>query len=101
MSETVYKIKRRFSLYPKILIRPQMGPEMVRKTNLPNDVFPCKDCVLIVRQRYADKRTEINDSMDTLLICEGGEVIKREPIRKMSPGYRYCKGYFSYEMSLI
>ncbi len=74
---------------------------MAQKASLPEDIFPCKDCVLIVRQRYADKRTEINDSMDTLLICEGGKVIKRELIRKMSPGCRYCKGYFSYEMSLI
>jgi hypothetical protein len=39
--------------------------------------------------------------MDTLLIYEGGEIIKREPIRKMSPGCRYCKGYFSYEIALI
>jgi len=39
--------------------------------------------------------------MDTLVIYEGGQVTKREPIRKMSPGCRYCKGYFSYEMSLI
>jgi hypothetical protein len=74
---------------------------MVRKRSLPDDIFPCKDCVLIVRQRYADKRTKINDSMDTLLIYEGGEVIKREPVRKMSPGCRYCRGYFSYEMSLL
>ncbi len=59
-----------------------------------------KDCVLIVRQRYADKRTEINDTMDTLLMCEGGEVIKREPVRKMSEGRRHCKGFFSYEMTL-
>jgi hypothetical protein len=70
---------------------------MVQKQNPPDDIFPCKDCVFIVHQRYADKRTEINDSMDALLIFEGGEVIKRERIRKMSPGCRYCKGYFSYE----
>ena len=68
---------------------------------LPEDFFPCKDCLLIVCQRYADKRTKINDSMDALLIYEGGEVIKREPIRKMSPGCRHCKGYFFYEMNLI
>ncbi len=74
---------------------------MVQKQNPPDDIFPCKDCVLIVCQRYPDKRTKINDSMDTLLIYEGGEVIKREPIRKMSPGCRYCKGYFSYEMSFL
>ncbi len=71
------------------------------KPELPDDIFPCKDCVLIVRQRYTDKRTEINDSMDTLLIYEGGEVIKREPITKISLRCRHCKGYFSYEMSLI
>ena len=71
------------------------------KPQLPEDIFPCKDCVLIVRQRYADKRTEINDSMDTLLTYESGEVIKREPVKKMSPGCRYSKGTFSYEMSLI
>ena len=74
---------------------------MGQKQNLPDDIFPCKDCVLIVRQRYAGKRTEINDSMDTLLIYEGGEVIKREAVRKMTAGCRYCKGYFSYEMGLI
>jgi hypothetical protein len=74
---------------------------MVQKTNLPDDIFPCKDCVLIIRQRYPDKRTKINDSMDTLLIFEEGKVIEREPMRKMSPGCRYCKGYFSYEMSFL
>jgi len=77
------------------------GVKMVQKQNLPDDIFPCKDCVLIVHQRYADKRTEINDSIDTLLIFEGGEVIKREPIRKMTAGCRHCKGYFSYEMSFL
>jgi hypothetical protein len=74
---------------------------MVRKTSLPDDIFPCKDCVLIVRQRYADKRTKIHNSMDTLLIFEEGKVIKREPVRKMTAGCRHCKGYFSYEISLI
>jgi hypothetical protein len=77
-----------------------MGPEMVRKTNLPNDVFPCKDCVLIIQRKYTNRKTNVNDSIDTLSIYEGDKVIKREPIRKMTPGCRYCKGYFSYEMSL-
>ena len=74
---------------------------MAQRANFPDDIFPCKDCVLLVHQRYAKNRREISDLMDTLLICEGGEVIKREPIRKMSPECRYCKGYFYYEMSLI
>ena len=74
---------------------------MFQKQNLPDDVFPCKDCVLIVQRKYAKNKMKINDSMDTLLIYEGGEVIKRKPIRKMSTGCRYCKGYFSYEMGLI
>jgi len=74
---------------------------MVPKTDVPDDIYPCKDCLLIVRKRCADKKTEINDSMDALLIFEGGKVIKREPIRKMSLGYRYCKGYFSYEISFL
>ena len=74
---------------------------MIKKTNLSDDIFPCKDCVFIVHQRYGDKRAEINDSMDALLFFEGGEIVKREPIRKMSPGCRHCKGYFSYEMNLI
>jgi hypothetical protein len=74
---------------------------MVQRQNLPDDIFPCKDCVLIVRRRYAKNKKKISDSMDTLLIYEGGEVIKRERIRKMSPGCRYCRGYFSYEMGLI
>ena len=74
---------------------------MAQKKNSPDNIFPCKDCVLIVRQRYPGKRTEINDSMDTLLIYEGGEVIKGEPIRKVTAGCRYCKGYFFYEMSLL
>ena len=74
---------------------------MVQKQNLPDDIFPCKDCVLIVQRKYKGNRMEVNDSLDTLLIYECGEVIKRETIRKMSPGCRYCKGYFFYEMSLI
>jgi hypothetical protein len=38
---------------------------------------------------------------DSLLIYEGGEVIRRERIRKMTAGCRHCKGYFSFEMNLI
>ena len=74
---------------------------MVLRQNLPDDVFPCKDCVLIVRQKYAKNKIRVNDSLDTLLIYEGSKVVKREPVRKMSAGCRYCKGYFSYEMGLI
>ena len=74
---------------------------MVQKQNLPEDIFPCKDCVLIVHRKYTGNKMEVNDSLDTLLIYEGGEVIKREPIRKMSLRCRHCKGYFSYEISLI
>jgi hypothetical protein len=74
---------------------------MVQRQNLPDDVFPCKDCVLIVHRKYPKNRMEVNDSLDTLLIYEGSKVVKREPVRKMSAGCRYCKGYFSYEMGLI
>ena len=74
---------------------------MVQKQKFPDDIFPCKDCVLMVRGKYAKNEIKINDSMDTLLIYEDGDVIKRETIRKMSPGCRYCKGYFSYEIGLI
>ena len=68
---------------------------MVQKKNLPDDIFPCKNCVFIIHERYADKRTKISDSMDTLLIFNEGEIVKREPIKRMSSGCRYCKGYFS------
>jgi hypothetical protein len=74
---------------------------MVQKTNLPEDIFPCKDCVLIVQRKYTGNKMEVSDSLDTLLIYEGNKIIKQEPIRKMSAGCRYCEGYFSYEMGLI
>jgi hypothetical protein len=74
---------------------------MVQKQKLPDDIFPCKDYLLIVQRKYGNNKMEINDSMDTLLIYEGSEVVKRKSIRKMSPGCRYCKGYFSYEMSFL
>jgi ribosomal protein S26 len=74
---------------------------MAQKKNLPDDIFPCKDCVLIVQRKYANHRMEINDSMDTLLIYEDSKIIKREPIRKMGIGCRHCKGYFSCEMSFL
>jgi len=74
---------------------------MVQKQKFPGDIFPCKDCVLIAKRKYATHKMEISDSLDTLLIYEDGDVIKREPIRKMSPGCRYCKGYFFYEIGLI
>lgn len=67
---------------------------------MPEDIFPWKDCLLIVHRKYTNSKTKVNVSMNTLLIYEGGKVIEREPIRKMSPGCRYCKGCFSYEMSL-
>ena len=74
---------------------------MGQKQNLPDDVFPCTDCVLIVQRKYKGNKMEVNDSMDTLLIYEGGKIIKREPIRKISAGCRHCKGYFSYKMSFL
>ena len=45
---------------------------MAQRANFPDDIFPCKDCVLIVYQRVTDKRTKIDDPMDTLLFFEGG-----------------------------
>jgi len=42
----------------------------------PEDISPCKNCVFIIHQRYAGKWTEINDSMDTLLIFEGVKLSK-------------------------
>jgi hypothetical protein len=36
--------------------------EMVQKHKLPNDIFPCKDCVLIAQQKYANSKTRVNDS---------------------------------------
>ncbi len=74
---------------------------MVQRQKFPEDIFPCKNCLLIVPQKYTGNKMELNDSMDTLLICEGNEIIKREPIRKRSAGCRYCKGYFSYTMSFL
>jgi hypothetical protein len=74
---------------------------MVQRQKLPVDIFPCKDCVLIVQRKYGNNKTEISDSMDMLLIYEGSEVVKRKSIRKMNPGCRYCKGYFSYKMSFL
>jgi hypothetical protein len=74
---------------------------MAQKKNLPDDIFRCKDCVLIIHRKYANRKTRVSDSMDALLIYEDSEVIIREPIRKMSPGCRHYKGYFSYEMNLI
>jgi len=74
---------------------------MVQKQNPPDDIFPCKDCVLIVQRKYTGNKMEVSDSMDSLLIYKGGEFIRRERIRKMTAGCRHCKGYFSYEMSLI
>lgn len=77
------------------------GAEMVQKRKLPVDIFLCKDCLFIVQGKYTNHKMEVNDSMDTLLIYERGEVIKREPIRKMSAGCRHCKGYFSHKMSFL
>ena len=74
---------------------------MVQKQKPPEDIFPCKDYVLIAQYKHADRRTKIDDSLDTLLIYEGDQIVKREPIRKMSPGCRYCKGYFPYEMNFL
>ena len=49
---------------------------MVQKQNPPDDIFPCKDCVLIVHRKYTRNKMEVSDSMDTLLIYEGSGVIK-------------------------
>jgi hypothetical protein len=73
----------------------------LQKQNLLDNIYPCKDWVLNVQQRYAKNKTRVSDIMDTLLNYRGREIIKRELIRKMSPGSRYFKGYFSYEMSFL
>jgi hypothetical protein len=76
-----------------------VGVKMAQRVNFPDDIFPCKDCVLIVHPKYANNKIQVNDSMNRLLIYVGSKTIKREPIRKMSPGYRDWKDYFSYEMN--
>lgn len=74
---------------------------MAQKQNRPNNIYPYNDWVLIVEQKYAKRKMEGNDLMDTLLIYEGNKIIKQEPVREKGPKCRHCKGYFSYEMSFL
>jgi hypothetical protein len=45
-------------------------------------------------QKYANSKAGVSDSLDTLLIYEGREVIKREPIRKRVRDVGIVKGIF-------
>jgi len=67
--------------------------------NVSLGTFQTVCCLDTGSPKIYNSKTKVNDSMNTLLIYEGGKVIEREPIRIMSPGCRYCKGYFFYEMS--
>jgi len=58
------------------------GAEMGQKQNLPEDIFPCKDCLFIVQGKYTKHRMEVNDSMDTLLIFEGGGSYQKRTNKK-------------------
>jgi hypothetical protein len=63
---------------------------MAQKRISPVTFSRAKIAFLLFVKGMLDMRTKINDSMDTLLIYEGAEIVKREPIRKMSQGCRYC-----------
>jgi len=67
------------------------------ESQVPLNLFPCKNCPLIVSQKYPNRDLKLKESAapnDTLLILREGKIIKEEIVKKMIPGCRFCEGYY-------
>jgi|WetSurSiteA1Bulk_404760.scaffolds.fasta_scaffold664731_1 hypothetical protein len=72
------------------------------KHQIPLNLFPCKNCLLVVYRKYPNsdfKLQESTGSNETLLIIKEGEIVKKEVVEKMTPGCRFCNGYVSHLLS--
>ena len=66
--------------------------------------FPCKNCLLVVYRKYPQcefKLVESGEIEEALLVLEKGIVIKEEPVARMTPGCRYCKGYYNHVINSL
>ena len=66
---------------------------------IPSSLFPCKKCLLVVCRKYPNsafrlKESAASDPDDTLLILDKERIINEKIVKKMTPGCRYCEGYY-------
>jgi hypothetical protein len=72
------------------------------KNQVPLNLFPCKNCLLVVSRKYPNRKLKLIESTglyDKLLIHEGKKIIKKETVKKMTPECRFCKGVFSHSLN--
>ena len=66
--------------------------------------FSCKNCLLVISKKYPNcefKFVESGETEETLLVLEKGTVIREEPVAKITPGCRFCKGYYSHVINSL
>jgi hypothetical protein len=70
------------------------------KGQVPEDLFPCKNCLLVVYRKYpqGEFKVESGKSEDRLLIFRGMTLIGQEPVEKITPACRHCKGLYSHSI---
>ena len=67
------------------------------ESQIPLELFACQDCPLVVYRKYPNRDFRLKESAarnDTLLILREGKIIKEEIVKKMTPGCRFCEGYY-------
>ena len=72
------------------------------KSQIPLDLFLCKNCPLVVSRKYPSRKLKLKESTgtkDTLLIFEKQNIVKRETVKKMTPECRFCTGYFTHSLN--
>ncbi len=59
------------------------------KRQIPLNLFPCKNCLLVVYRKYYNHNLKLMKSTalhDALWILEKGKIIKKQIVEKMTPG---------------
>ena len=65
---------------------------------MPGKLFPCKNCLIPISQKYRGKKLKLNPSETRLLVFDGRELVAKETVKKMVPGCRYCRGFYHHQV---
>jgi hypothetical protein len=75
---------------------------MARRASIDlQNLFPCKNCLLLAMRRYPGKKHKVDDTDEHLLVFDGRKLIAKESIEKMNPECRFCRGFYLHQVGQL
>ncbi len=62
------------------------------------NLFPCENCLIATSHKYRGRSLNLNGLGNRVSVFDGIELIAREPVEKMVPACRFCRGFYLHEI---